>query len=580
MAYPGLGAGTLADPYQITTIAQFREMYKILNGTISYYKLMNDLDWKNEAYFGSESFTGSGTQLYFMGQLNGNGKKLINLPTKGFAFPLYNNTNVGLHDVEFRYKSSVEGVPYFFYAASGNIANMVASNVKVVVEPGTSPLRSYGRFSATSSITGMTFEGCFADCILGRSAGLISGIVINNHFTGRCRIADLSTGSILEKFGYYKPYTRITEFDSNNLYMPFCANVYGTTTIRKGFLSLGNIHVVPTSTNQHGYLMFINSSGGMVTTVEDCYLAANMTYESPVMYCDRIAQSNGTDVFSRVHFFGNLNDGTNEQRTTMFGNGLFENCFYNKELQGGIHDAAGQTGLMTYEFTDPGVWDGFDFIDTWQIGDLYPLLVDAPENYDLEYASESIEVAITEISITLTPHFNRYAGTYGFDVIRISDGSIVATTADYSAPVPFDPSPYGGIQVFAFILDGSNKWYCGGDFFLDYGPSAAPDVSGSNPSVAYLQLTHPEDLGGGTFAGFLVEKKTDATDWVMIANNLMADELFHIITEKTYFRASAITQEYGVGNVSTQITVTPVAGGPGAAINYKLYLGNNEISLR
>lgn len=581
MAYTGLGAGTIADPFQITSIDQFREMYKILNGTISYYKLMNDLDWKNEEYFGAESFTGLGTQLYFMGQLNGNGKKLINLPTKGFAFPLYNNTTVGLHDAEFRYKSSVEGVPYFFYAATGNISNMVVSNVKVVVEPGTSPLRSYGRFSSTSSISNMTFEGSFADCILGRSAGSISGIVINNHYSGRCRIADLSTGSILEKFSYYKPYSRITEFDTNNLYMPFCAYVYGTTTIRKGFLSLGNILIVPTSTNHHGHLLFINSSGGLVATVEDCYIVANTTGTSPVLYCDRIAQSNGTDVFKRVHFFGNLNDGTSEQRTTIFGNGLFENCFYNKELQGGTYDATGQTGLLTDEFTDHGFWDGFDFDSTWQMGALYPILTDAPEDYNLEFAAESIEVDITEMSITLIPHFNRYAGNYGFDVVKISDGSIVATVADYSTPYAFDPSMYGGIQVLAFVLDGSNKWYCGGDFFLDYSAAAAPVVQSSNPAVAYLKLTTPEDLGGGTFAGFLVEKKTDATDWMMIANNHMLEDLFHIITEKTYFRASAITLEYGVGNASGQVIVTPTVGsGSVQSLSYKLYLGSREIALR
>jgi hypothetical protein len=185
------------------------------------------------------------------------------------------------------------------------------------------------------------------------------------------------------------------------------------------------------------------------------------------------------------------------------------------------------------------------------------------------------------MSISLTPHFNRYAGTFGFDVVKISDGAVVATIAEYSATFPFDPSPYGGIQVLAFILNGSNKWYCGGDFFLDYSAAAAPSVQAGNPAVAYLKLTAPEELGGGTFAGFLVEKKTDATDWVAIANNLMADELFHIITEKTYFRAAAITSEYGVGTTSNQFVVTPTVGsGSVQGLSYKLYLGSREIALR
>lgn len=585
MAFTGLGAGTLTDPYQITTVAQYKEMYGISSAVVSHYKLMNDLDLSNEDYFGVESYTGSGTQLYFMGILDGNGKKLINLPTKGIALPLSLNSTVGLDDLEMRYNSPITGTPYLFYSASGEYSNVTVNNLKVVVEPGTSPLRSYGRFSSTSSLTNLVFEGEFVDCVLGRTSGLISGIVINNRYAGKCRISDLNTGSILEKFDYYKPYTRITEFDINNLYMPFCAVTYGTTSIRKGFLSLGNINVVPTSTSQHGYLMFVNNSGGLVTTVEDCYIVADMTYNSPVLYCDRIAQSNGTDVFTRVHFFGNLNDGTNEQRSSMFGNGLFTNCYYNKELQGASYDLSGQTGLQTYEFTDDGVFTGWDFVSIWQMNSsssVYPILRDAPEDYVLELAAESIEVEITELSITLSTHFNRYAGQYGFDVIKISDGSTILTVNNYSGSYAFDPTPYGGVQVKSFILNDTAKWYCGGDYYTNYTAAAAPDVQVSNPSVAYLQLTKPVDLGGGTFAGYLVEKRTDSTDWTLLANNYTESVLFHLISEKTYFRASVITNEYGVGNVSSQVIITPTTGGGGivSGLTYKIYLGSKEIAIR
>lgn len=582
MAFTGLGAGTQLDPYQITTIAQFREMYSLLNGSIHYYKLMNNLDWSNETYFGSETFTGSGTQLYFMGKLDGNNKKLTNLPTKGFGFPLYVNTSIDLKRLELRYNSPVVGNPYLFYSASGHLANATIDALKVVVEPGTSPLRSYGRFSSTSSITNISFDGEFVDCLIGRTSGLISGLIANNRHLGQCRIADLNTGSILEKFALYKPYTKVATFDANNLYMPFCAVTYGTATIRKGFLSLGNIHVVPTSTNQYGRLLYINASGGLVTTVENSYLAANMTYETPVQFCDRLAQSNGTDIFTNVHFFGNLNDGTNEQRTTMFGNGIFTNCFYDKERQGNTYDLSGQTGLETFEFIDEGVFPDWDFANIWTLGAMYPILRDAMEDYVLEYAAESIEVNVTELSITLTPHFNRYAGQYGFEVIKLSDGSTVLTVENYSGPYLFDSSPYGGVQVIAYILEGANKWRCGGDFFLDYGPAAVPGISGSNPAVAYIQLAKPENLGGGTFAGYLIEKKTDNTNWEMIANNHMEETLFQLISEKTYFRASAITQEYGVGIASSQVIVTPTTGGGGSVsgLSYKLYLGSREVALR
>lgn len=582
MNFTGIGTGTLGDPYQITTIEQFRQVYGLMNAIVPYFKLMNDLDWKSESTFGAESYTGDGSQIYFMAHLNGNNKKLFNLPTKGFGIPLYVNTTVSLNNLELRYNSPVVGNPYLFYSASGHIANVNVNSFKVVVEPGTSPLRSYGRFSSTSSITNVTFEGEFADCLLGKTSGLISGLTVNNRYQGQCRIADLSTGSILELFRIYKPYTKITTFDVNNTYMPFCAVTFGTTTIRKGFLSLGNIDVFPTSTNHHGALLFESASGGLVATVEDCYIAANMSYSSPVLFCDRIAASTGTDVFTNVLFFGNLHNGTNEQRVSIFGNGLFTNCFYNKELQGATYNLLGQTGLETFEFTDSGVFSNWDFANIWDMGTTYPILQEAPEDYSLEYAAESIDLEITELSITLTPHFNRYAGQYGFEVIKISDVSTILTLDNYSGPFAFDPSIYGGVQVVSFIFDGATKWRCGGDFYLDYSPAAAPGIQGTNPSVAYIQLTQPIDLGGGTFAGFMIEKRTDSTQWEIIENNYLATVLFYVITEKTYFRASVISNEYGVGNVSTQVIVTPVTGGGGIVngLTYKIYLGSKEIAIR
>lgn len=87
MAFSGSGAGTSGDPYQITTIEQLNEMRDSLS---SFYKLMNDLDFNDDASYSNSSnkstyTTGAGwvpvgtSATAFSGGLDGDGHTIDNL---------------------------------------------------------------------------------------------------------------------------------------------------------------------------------------------------------------------------------------------------------------------------------------------------------------------------------------------------------------------------------------------------------------------------------------------------------------------------------------------------------------------
>jgi len=65
-----LGTGTQLDPYQITTVAEFRSM----NDSTAYYKLMNDLDVND-----SEWASGWGSVTLRFKEFDGDGHEIRNI---------------------------------------------------------------------------------------------------------------------------------------------------------------------------------------------------------------------------------------------------------------------------------------------------------------------------------------------------------------------------------------------------------------------------------------------------------------------------------------------------------------------
>ncbi len=71
------GTGTVADPYQITTVAEFNNVRNFLD---AHYILKNDLDFNIVPYNSGEGWVPIGTyHIQFKGSLDGNGKVIKNL---------------------------------------------------------------------------------------------------------------------------------------------------------------------------------------------------------------------------------------------------------------------------------------------------------------------------------------------------------------------------------------------------------------------------------------------------------------------------------------------------------------------
>lgn len=100
MAYSGQGQGTSTDPYQVTTLYQLLEVFKIYNASTAslpqvYCKLMNDIDFNdyqeywsvpNELFYANNRQTGGPNRSIFI-YIDGNGHGLYNMYC-------YNNTSV------------------------------------------------------------------------------------------------------------------------------------------------------------------------------------------------------------------------------------------------------------------------------------------------------------------------------------------------------------------------------------------------------------------------------------------------------------------------------------------------------
>lgn len=85
-----LGTGTQADPYQVTTIAEFRSM----NSISAHYKLMNDLDVN-----GSEWESGWGNVTLSYADFNGNGHQIRNFICSGRFLTINDNAGI-FHDCD------------------------------------------------------------------------------------------------------------------------------------------------------------------------------------------------------------------------------------------------------------------------------------------------------------------------------------------------------------------------------------------------------------------------------------------------------------------------------------------------
>ena len=127
---PPLGSGTAADPFQVTTTAQFCSLASLCNGSTKYATLMNDLDFSNVPNYQ--------IQADFNGVLNGNGHTLRNIScrTSGQAVAaLFSSIGQGASisnlTIEHSSFSGESASSVLCYSLQGKIENIVIASTSV-----------------------------------------------------------------------------------------------------------------------------------------------------------------------------------------------------------------------------------------------------------------------------------------------------------------------------------------------------------------------------------------------------------------------------------------------------------------
>lgn len=150
MAFSGLGAGTVGDPYQIVTPSHYRQMDNY--GSSVYFKLMNDINMSGiDAYIEN-----------FSSKLDGDGHKVYNL-VLNFNFNIflfYILDGAEFHNIKFYYSSTGTGnIGFITQTAQRN--NIVIDNVHIVSNLNIQAILIFLSAETTWTITNLIVEGKF-----------------------------------------------------------------------------------------------------------------------------------------------------------------------------------------------------------------------------------------------------------------------------------------------------------------------------------------------------------------------------------------------------------------------------------
>lgn len=153
MAFSGLGAGTLGDPFQITTPSQYMEMSNY--ETPSYFKLMNNIDLTSTSNYAIEAFAS---------KLDGNGKTISVSFTNAGAPSYFFNIRAGSEVINTNFDLYLSGtVKYIFYIPNTSQTGIHIENVyaKMIREATNGYNTEFlnGPLDATSVVKHIVLEG-------------------------------------------------------------------------------------------------------------------------------------------------------------------------------------------------------------------------------------------------------------------------------------------------------------------------------------------------------------------------------------------------------------------------------------
>jgi hypothetical protein len=236
-----LGTGTQLDPYQITTVAEFRSM----NDSTAYFKLMNDLDVND-----SEWATGWTEVTIAFKELDGDGHEIRNINQSGGSYAIY-------YDVKYQGSSKIKNVSFTNVTLNG-VANFMY-------------------FSGTDNITGnrvWTLDGVSLSIACNNVTSIFNSDNINFHTINITNSAMTISGR-LQTIGVVKAITVINNLminlDNAIFYSTNNSHILGTASTSNRF---NKIAILGTASFDHAKTSWFQY--GYANQVFSCYIAVKI----------------------------------------------------------------------------------------------------------------------------------------------------------------------------------------------------------------------------------------------------------------------------------------------------------------
>ena len=263
-----LGTGTQLDPYQITTVAEFRGM----NNASAYFKLMNDLDVND-----SEWVTDWGSATLAYADFDGDGHEIRNFHCTTASFLRITHGSGEFHNCKLLniFCTFSDSNAYLIYSSSHPIFAECEITVTSTSATYWSSLNfrniSFSRCAITlQGVCGVPFCACFldkcmvnfVDCLIINSGSTVlfyrsnAEKVTQSCFLGKIKLgADLTSGGLIECHSAYKTQSVYValEIDKNGFAISTTANLMSinnpTNTCFYDVELMG--HTFATQTNVH-----------------------------------------------------------------------------------------------------------------------------------------------------------------------------------------------------------------------------------------------------------------------------------------------------------------------------------------
>jgi len=486
MAYTGLGAGTTGDPFQITSVSEFKEMSGY---TASYFKLMNNIDWISGGTFNITTFNSF---------LDGNGFELQNLPTGNVCFQL--QTGCSINNIKLRFNRN-SGSNYTLFNGYYTKTSCSITNITIVI---TDSARIYyidegSWWSTNCVINNIVIEGNIRGGFSGQVNCLMQNVKVLRTGLSTYTGIEVALVGILASEMRYCQVTIPLAMPNNGSTGYLVWNFSDGGFIKESFVK-ANIIATKQSGIEVVHGMVYKGYGAQY--IQDSYFEGDVTInggESTDNSLQNAAKSgyiispHGGQKVERCYYRGKLVTPLNDNRTVLVkeyntGSNAVKNCFYDKTKLPGITSkdiANQQTGLTTSEFTDSGNFPTWNFSTIWQMASDAPLLRNnLPHSFELKQRAMGDPVANVTRATGSSFNVDVFAYTFDNSVFGIDvllNGSLVFNSENTLINIVNVAAQDGIYTIKAYWSDNSVKIYTGEVIYYHYAVDSA--ISATNVNV-------------------------------------------------------------------------------------------------